>query len=150
VRQWYAPADANGNGQFDYVDHDLDSDGDGLSNYREFAVLGTDPFNTDSDGDGLSDRDELAIGTDPAVSNKATADAIIGNARVFDLCSEPDIFDLNIGLPLIEAERGNFNLSLQLEGTDDLRHSPFRPIGEPVQWTLENPAGRQFLRVRAE
>lgn len=43
-----------------------DTDGDGLSDYDEIFVHGTDPLNPDTDGDGLSDGDEVNIhGTDP-------------------------------------------------------------------------------------
>ncbi len=43
-----------------------DSDGDGLSDYDEIYVHGTDPLNPDTDGDGLSDYDEINVhGTDP-------------------------------------------------------------------------------------
>lgn len=45
---------------------DLDSDGDGLTDYEEINVYGTDPFNPDTDGDGLTDYEEVRIyGTDP-------------------------------------------------------------------------------------
>lgn len=44
---------------------EVDSDGDGLSNYQE-SILGTNPNNPDTDGDGISDGDEVFIyGTDP-------------------------------------------------------------------------------------
>ncbi len=44
----------------------MDSDGDGLSDYDEIYLWGTDPFNVDTDNDGLSDYDEVMIwGTDP-------------------------------------------------------------------------------------
>ena len=42
-----------------------DSDGDGLSDAFETAVLGTDPTKRDSDGDGLSDLREKDFGSDP-------------------------------------------------------------------------------------
>lgn len=43
-----------------------DSDGDGLTDYEEIYIYGTDAFNPDSDGDGLGDREEVKVyGTDP-------------------------------------------------------------------------------------
>ena len=42
-----------------------DFDGDGLSDYDEVMVYGTDPRLPDSDFDGLSDSAETASGTDP-------------------------------------------------------------------------------------
>ncbi|WED66572.1 fibronectin type III domain-containing protein [Synoicihabitans lomoniglobus] len=43
-----------------------DSDGDGLSNWEEFA-LGTHPGAVDSDGDGIPDLEELLSGSNPLV-----------------------------------------------------------------------------------
>jgi parallel beta-helix repeat protein len=40
---------------------DEDSDGDGLNDWDEINVYGTDPFNWDSDGDTLSDGNEVNI-----------------------------------------------------------------------------------------
>ena len=42
-----------------------DSDNDGLSNYQEIIVLGTDPADFDSDDDGYSDGQEQDEGTNP-------------------------------------------------------------------------------------
>ncbi|MDP7107406.1 MAG: hypothetical protein QGH41_10030, partial [Roseibacillus sp.] len=42
-----------------------DPDQDGLSNYQELVLHGTDPDNADSDGDGFSDLEEIAAGSDP-------------------------------------------------------------------------------------
>ena len=41
-----------------------DSDGDGLSNYREYS-FGTSPKNSDSDGDEIDDSTEVGLKTDP-------------------------------------------------------------------------------------
>ncbi|HPE70933.1 MAG TPA: glycosyl hydrolase family 18 protein [Candidatus Competibacter sp.] len=43
----------------------IDSDGDGLSNLREFDE-GTNPYDQDTDHDGLNDYIEVGIGTDPS------------------------------------------------------------------------------------
>ncbi len=46
--------------------HNLDSDGDGLSDWDEINIYHTDPHNPDTDGDGLSDGDEIQkYHTDP-------------------------------------------------------------------------------------
>jgi RHS repeat-associated protein len=43
-----------------------DTDGDGLLDFEEIMLIGTDPTNPDTDGDGWSDGEEvLILGTDP-------------------------------------------------------------------------------------
>jgi hypothetical protein len=44
---------------------DLDSDRDGLTDYDELCVHGTDPCDPDTDGDGYTDLAEVTAGTDP-------------------------------------------------------------------------------------
>lgn len=47
-----------------------DTDGDGINDYHEVKVLGTDPLNQDTDGDGIKDLEEIKLGTDPNVINR--------------------------------------------------------------------------------
>ena len=47
---------------------DIDSDGDGLSDYDE-GLIGTDPYNPDTDGDKFSDSGEMDQGKSPTDSN---------------------------------------------------------------------------------
>jgi len=43
----------------------IDSDGDGLSDWEEIHVFGTDPFDEDTDGDGMNDGEEVFLGRNP-------------------------------------------------------------------------------------
>ncbi|MDD3285128.1 MAG: hypothetical protein PHG95_00590 [Patescibacteria group bacterium] len=43
----------------------IDSDFDGLSDYEELRVYGTNPLNPDTDGDGYNDGDEVKNGYNP-------------------------------------------------------------------------------------
>lgn len=43
----------------------IDTDGDGLSDYDEIYIYGTSPYLVDTDSDGISDYDEVMRGTDP-------------------------------------------------------------------------------------
>ena len=47
------------------IDPNADTDGDGLSDWDEIFVHGTDPSRSDTDGDGLSDGAEHLAGADP-------------------------------------------------------------------------------------
>jgi hypothetical protein len=43
----------------------MDTDNDGLRDYDETDIYGTDPENSDSDGDGYPDGEEVKRGFDP-------------------------------------------------------------------------------------
>ena len=77
--------DADKDGLIGYVEEMVgtdpqnpDTDGDGLTDYEEYALTGTDPLKAstgndgvtdserDSDGDGLGNRADIDLGTDPA------------------------------------------------------------------------------------
>ena len=60
-----------------FLQDSLDSDGDGLSQYQEVIVYGTDPADADSDDDGFSDGFEVETGYSP-LSASSTPDAISG------------------------------------------------------------------------
>lgn len=49
----------------------LDSDFDGVSDFDEINIFGTDPFNPDSDNDGVLDGIEIMRGTDPLAADTA-------------------------------------------------------------------------------
>jgi hypothetical protein len=50
----------------------LDSDGDGLTDYQEVCIYGTDPHNPDTDGDGYQDGAEVKSGYNPNGPGKLT------------------------------------------------------------------------------
>jgi len=49
-----------------FSEDEADPDEDGLTNYEEIVVYGTDPANADTDGDGFGDGQERSEGSDPA------------------------------------------------------------------------------------
>jgi hypothetical protein len=68
--------DADGDGIPDLLEFRIgtrsdkwDTDGDGLSDYDELFVRGTDPLKADSDGDGMPDSWEVAHGLNPRVND---------------------------------------------------------------------------------
>lgn len=148
IADWYSPADTNSNSVADYYDASLDSDLDGLNNYDEFMIYGTDPDLTDSDSDGIADGLEVSIGSNPAISEKITKEAILNNAHAFGYYNEQGILDLNVGKLMIAPNGNFFDLNLQLETTEDIGSVPFAPYGDPVPWSIEVPGDKYFMRVR--
>ena len=47
------------------INCNVDTDGDGLTDFEEVTDTGTDPNNPDTDGDGYGDGDEVNFGSDP-------------------------------------------------------------------------------------
>lgn len=63
-----APVDSSGDivlNNDSALDENLDTDGDGLSDYDEIYLYGTSPYLEDTDSDGISDYDEIKRGSDP-------------------------------------------------------------------------------------
>lgn len=50
-----------------------DTDGDGITDYDEVRIYGTDPRNKDTNGDGVSDDGEVMLGRDPAQKSSSSA-----------------------------------------------------------------------------
>ena len=67
--------------------NDSDADGDGLSDWEEFHIHGTNPEDSDSDGDGIPDRQELEFGSNPLIVD---LDADGDGAYWFDDCDDND------------------------------------------------------------
>jgi hypothetical protein len=70
-----------------------DSDGDGLTNYDEVFVYGTNPRSADTDGDGLSDPYELGLGRYSVVLGsftwqQAEADAVAKGGTLATFASQ--------------------------------------------------------------
>lgn len=85
--------DSDGDGIDDYTeiyvigsepnvaDSDIDTDDDGLSNLDEINLYGTKPNKSDSDLDGLNDAEELSLGTNP-LSDDSDGDGICDGDEV--------------------------------------------------------------------
>jgi hypothetical protein len=66
-----------------------DADGDGLSDYRESNILGTNPNLSDTDSDGLNDYDEVITHlTDPNVYD-SDSDGLSDGDEVYTYSSDP-------------------------------------------------------------
>jgi hypothetical protein len=71
----------------------VDADDDGLSDYRESNLIGTDPHDADSDADGLTDGQEVnTYETDPKHPD-TDADGLSDFAEVIDFRTDPKAAD---------------------------------------------------------
>jgi len=116
-------------GAMEYARTDVDSDGDGLSDWDEVNVHGTDITLADTDGDGIDDPDEIAGGLNPLQDSSSS------------------IGELSMGYLVLAASNGNMNLDLQLQQTDDLSSGTWSNVGASVEWSEPALDGRQFFRV---
>jgi len=147
-----------------------DADGDGLSDFEETRLAGTDPASADSDRDGLPDGWEVRYGLDP----------LLGEGRAGaqgdpDGDGAPNLAELRAGTDPTDADsalRLGWTLGpggravlrwparvgerYQLERADSLE-GPFRPAGDPIEAGVSDeiavpidPArsGEAFYRVR--
>jgi hypothetical protein len=70
----------------------LDCDADGLSDYAESSVHGTDPALRDTDDDGEEDAEELARGSDPLLSDP-DGDRLSDFDELFRYRTDPNVAD---------------------------------------------------------
>ncbi|HUT99245.1 MAG TPA: lectin-like protein, partial [bacterium] len=98
---------------------DTDSDGDGLTDYEELILYGTDPNSPDSDGDGLTDPEELAAGTDPLL-------------RDTDGDHMPDQWEVEYGTNALIADDTADPDSDGLTNFDEFRYHTNPLVTEPV------------------
>jgi len=71
--------------------HNIDSDGDGISDYDEINTYHTSPYLEDSDSDGISDLKEIQQGTDPNCpqGQDCTAPAVVASSTPLDSIQSP-------------------------------------------------------------
>ncbi|MDA7789340.1 hypothetical protein N8967_01300, partial [Akkermansiaceae bacterium] len=84
-----------------------DSDGDGLSDYREQNILGTNFELSDTDSDGLSDSDEVNGSTDPIVAD-TDGDGLLDGVELTITNTDPIVADSD-GDGIGDGEEDNDN-----------------------------------------
>jgi hypothetical protein len=143
-------ADSDGDGKLDYFDASFDDDLDGIDNFQEFVVHGTDNARKDTDADGIDDNVEISGGTNPLFNERPAFRLVLDAPQNFSLYTESMIRDLYPGELMIRRDPSGFRLNLQLEGQSQLGGGAWQPVGPPVQWMAPPPdANAYFYRVKA-
>jgi hypothetical protein len=125
-----------------------DDDGDGLTNYEEIIVYGTDPNNADTSGDGINDGQALAAGLNPLINYSPVLELIRLNPGQFDLHSEDSIRDMRIGgFVLSVTEDGYIAIRFNILESDDLQNWS---LLEQITRDIEMPNGKNFYRIQAQ
>ena len=152
--------------------HDIqDSDGEGLSNYDEAVIHGTNPNLADTDNDGLNDRAELetyhtnpkvvdsngddlpdgvavALGLDPLTDHAAVAQTIRQTSHTMGLYSQQQLTDLRAGSTTVKVlpSAGGVQLRLKVQESADLQN--WQDAGEAVYEQAADPAApKKFFRI---
>lgn len=99
-----------------FIQDDNDDDGDGLSNYLEAVIYGSNPNQTDTSGDGFNDKTIVDAGFDPTQNYQD----LITSLSYYSLDS---LEDLRSGSVLINSGPNNSaKLHLQIERSEDLEN----------------------------
>ena len=95
-----------------------DSDNDGINNYSEIVIYGSDPNKIDTSGDGLNDKAIVDAGYDPTVSYTTLFTTFF---TTFGYYTAAQFQDLRTGSLILQKNSNNTaTLQLQIERSEDL------------------------------
>jgi len=123
-----------------------DSDGDGLSNYDEIYVHGSNPNLQDSNNDGINDGVSVGLGYSPMINFSSLKNYYLTNPPV-GLYTTNQIIDMNIGKLLLTKNTNNqFILNYDIQHSTNLT---VWSIYSSQSVGLSNlPADKAFIRIR--
>ncbi len=125
-----------------------DDDDDGLTNYEEIVIYGTDPTNPDTSGDGILDGEAVNAGLDPLKNYSGVIGIVAGAPQRFGLYDETSIMDLSLGGLMLKrpADQSGWVFAFTIEKSSDL-------VGwetlEHIVREITTERDQEFLRVRA-
>jgi hypothetical protein len=128
-----------------------DTDRDGLSDSVEVQTYGTDPNNSDTSNDGLIDGLAVSMGLDPLGSYPSVIEQIQQVREKLGLYSLQDLSDLRTGSTTVKMlpSAGGVQLRLKVEKSADL--SNWQDAGEAVYEEAADPAvPKQLFRFGVE
>lgn len=165
--------DSNKSVTANFAQDTADADADGLSNYQEIVIYGTNPNQKDSNTDGLEDGQAVSLGYSPAFnfgalitflktnppsglysqtqydSQRTTGRNDILNApNSYDLYTTNQIHTMGLGGIVLNRDTNNqLTLNYQVMQSSDLQNwSPYQTYQLPI---TNAPTNKMFLRVQA-
>jgi len=150
-----------------------DSDADGLTNYNEVIIYGTNPNQKDSNTDGVEDGQAVALGYSPTFNfgalisflktnpplgmyNQAQYETqrmsgrndILNSPNSYNLYTTSQIHNLGLGGIVLNRDTNNqLTLNYQVLQSSDLQNwTPYQNVTLPI---TNAPADKMFLRVQA-
>jgi hypothetical protein len=126
-----------------------DTDRDGLSDSVEVQTYGTDPNNSDTSNDGMLDGLAVSMGLDPLGSYPTVIEQIQQSREKLGLYRQQDLTDLRLGSTTVKVlpDAGGVQLRMKVQKSADL--SNWQDAGEAVYEEAADPATpKQFFRLR--
>ncbi len=116
----------------------LDSDFDGLSDFDETSIFGTDPLNPDTDADGYSDGEEISNGFSPLAADMTLRQMDSDNDHA------SDAWELALGTSHFNSDTDNDGF---LDGVEIMNgYSPLSPAPEKIVKRIEVDLATQYLK----
>jgi hypothetical protein len=129
----------------DFIPDTADDDDDGLSNYEEIWIFGTDPNSPDTSGDGILDGEAVLIGVDPLSDYSAVIGILRNRPDGFGLYDESEIGSRAFGgIMILPDEFPETTILFSVEESADLFFWTEHEIFESF---LTTPPGKRFFRV---
>jgi len=125
-----------------FVDDVRDTDGDGLTNFQEAIIYGTNLDLKDSNGDGVEDGQAVSMGYNPTIN----FGALIAHPPT-GLYTANQMQAMAMGnLVLNKNSNGTFTLNYDIEQSSDLQTwTPYQALSLPLTGL---PTNKSFVRIK--
>ena len=125
-----------------FIEDVRDTDGDGLTNFQEAIIYGTNIDLKDSNGDGVEDGQAVSMGYSPTINFSA----LIAHPPT-GLYTTNQMQNMAIGnLVLNKNTNGTFTLNYDIEQSSDLQNwTPYQALSLPLTGL---PTNKAFVRIK--
>jgi uncharacterized repeat protein (TIGR02543 family) len=122
-----------------------DSDNDGLSNYQEIVVYGSNPSNPDSNADGINDGVAVTLGYSPTFGFGALIDYLKLHPPT-DLYTASQMQSMAMGDLCLSKQNGTFIVNYEIQKSSDLKTwSTYQSLNLPL---TNLPPDKAFVRFK--